>query len=111
MAARNASSRLARRALQLPEDEAEHLLMPATIDQTVQCAGDDLARRRAAHDARHHPRQDPSRPAVLHGGKQPGQHSCQRDSRGPRRGRISKEAVHDPRQVQAGQARWTPPGW
>ena len=75
MAERSASSRLAKRGFQLPEDEAEHLLVAASVDQAVQRPRHHLSRSGPAHDAGHHAREDPSRPAVLHRRQQLWQHA------------------------------------
>ena len=103
MAVRSASSLLASRIAELAEDEAEHLLVAAALDQAVQRACHHPAGARAAQDARHDARDEAAGAAVLHGGEDARQHGGERDRRGARRGGIGEEAMQDAGQVEARQ--------
>ena len=90
---------------ELPEDEAEHLLMPAAFDQAVQGPRDDLAGAGTAEDARHQARHHPSGSAVLDRRQKLRQHAGQCHGQGSGRGGIGQEAVQDAGQVQLAQHR------
>ena len=85
------------------EDEAEHLLVAAALDQAVQRARHHPAGAGAAHHARHQAGDQPPGAAVLHGGQQLRQHAGERQWRRDAPRRVGQEAVQDARQVEPAQ--------
>ena len=97
------SSLRAQQVAELAEDEAEHLLMAAALDQAVQRARHHLAGARPAQHARHDAGDQAARAAVLHGGEDAWQHGGERRRGRARRGGVGEEAVQDAGQVEAGE--------
>ncbi len=91
IAVRSDSSFSASTRLQLGQDEAEHLLVLAALDEPAQRARDHPPGAGAAEQARDQPREHPPRAAILDRGEQPGQQRGDRLGGRPGRGRIGQE--------------------